>query len=269
MAINRIEFVGIAAGAAAIGSTLSAAAEAAAALDPVPENDPAITVSRVQLPRDGFGLPAYTAAPKNANAATPGVVVVQHIWGVDASIRDTVRRFAKAGFAAIAPELFARQHPPSGDGATDYKQFVPIVQKLKDSEVDGDLRAGALWLKGAHPQAKVGVTGFCMGGAIALRQAIANGDVFSADVAWYGRVAGLDPSKFHIPIGGNYGEKDDSIPAAGVRAFADALTVPHDIVEYPQAAHAFFDHTRSSWVQSAAEDAWARTIAFFTKYLNG
>ncbi|HET7814543.1 MAG TPA: dienelactone hydrolase family protein [Candidatus Baltobacteraceae bacterium] len=263
--LKRSEFVGTAAGAALAVPALAQAA--AAQLDPIPENNPDITVSRPTLDRDGFALPAYAAQPKNATAATPGVVVVLHIWGVDEQIRDTVRRFAKAGFAAIAPDLFARSHPPSGDGATDYTVFAPLAKALKQPEVDGDLRAAALWLKAAHPQSKIGVTGFCMGGAIALRQAIDNADVFSADAPWYGKVEGLDPAQIKIPLCGSYGGKDTGIPADGVHAFFNALSVPHEVVVYPQAGHAFFDHTRSSWVQSASEDAWNRVTAFFAKYL--
>ncbi|MFN2449918.1 MAG: dienelactone hydrolase family protein [Candidatus Baltobacteraceae bacterium] len=265
MSLKRNEFVGIAAGGAVLAGRLNASAEPS--LQAVPENDPSIVVSRVHLPRDGYALPAYAAQPKDANAATPGVVVVLHIWGVDESIRDTVRRFAKAGFAAIAPDLYARQNPPDGDASGDYKPFIPIAQALVPNQVDGDLRAGALWLKQAHPQSKVGVTGFCMGGAIALRQAVNSAHAFSGVAAWYGKVAGIDPAKIRIPVAGNYGEKDTGIPADEVRAFAGALTVPNDIVEYPAAGHGFFDRTRASWVPSAAADAWARTIAFFAKYL--
>lgn len=254
--INRSEFVGLAAGAAA-----------AAVLNPIPESDSSIAISRIRLDRGDTQLPAYLAQPANAGPDTPGVVIAMHIWGVDESMRDTARRFAKSGFAAIVPDLYGRANPPDGNSTSDYKVFAPFAQGLKADRVDGDLRAAAERLRELHPQGKVGVTGFCMGGAIALRQAVSNGDVFAADVAWYGKVADLDPKNIHIPIGGNYGGKDTGIPAEGVRAFADALTVPHDIVVYPEAGHAFFDHTRSSWVQSAAEDAWKRTIAFFTKYL--
>lgn len=106
-----------------------------------------------------------------------------------------------------------------------------------------------------------------MGGAIALRQAIDNADVFSADAAWYGKVADIDPAAIHMPIEGNYGERDTGIPADGVHAFQQELQVPNDIVVYANAGHAFFDDQRSSYVADVAEDAWRRTLAFFTKYL--
>ena len=250
--MNRGTFVGLAAGAV-IGHVL--------------ESDPGIEVQHVELRRPDTVMPAYYAQPRNARADTPGVVVVMHVWGVDDNIRDVVRRFAKAGFATIAPDLYARFGAPSGDGETDYTKFSPFAHKLQSAQVDGDLRAAALYLKTAHPQGKVGVTGFCMGGAIALRQAIDNDDVFDADAVWYGKVAGVDPTKIRMPLAGSYGEKDTGIPADEVRAFRKVLRAPNDIVIYPTSGHAFFDDTRGAYVEPAAVDSWRRVIAFFNKYL--
>lgn len=233
----------------------------------ISEDDPAIEVNRIELRRPDTLMPAYTAQPRNARPTTPGVVVVMHVWGVDEAIREVVRRFAKAGYAAIAPDLYSRFKAPSGDGEIDFTKFRPFAEKLQNAQVDSDLRAAALWLKTAHPQGKVGVTGFCMGGGIALRQAIDNDDVFVADAVWYGKVAGIDAARIRMPIVGNYGEKDTSIPADTVRAFRKVLRSPNDIAIYPTSGHAFFDDTRESYVPVAAEDAWRRTIAFFNKYL--
>jgi carboxymethylenebutenolidase len=190
-----------------------------------------------------------------------------HIWGVDDSIREVARGFAKSGFASVAPDLYARFGAPSGDGQRDYTKFTPFAQKLQREQVGGDLRAAALWLQSVHPKAKIGVTGFCMGGAIALRQAVDNAGVFAADAVWYGKPGDVDPSKIAMPFLGSYGKDDTSIPADSVRAFAQALHVPNDVKIYPGAGHAFFDRTRPSYVEAAASDSWQRTIAFFTKYL--
>jgi carboxymethylenebutenolidase len=263
--IKRSRFVGLAAGAVVGAATMTGAD--AQQLPPVPENDPAITVERIELRRPDTAIPAYVAQPRDAKSNTPGIVLAMHIWGVDESIREVVRRFAKAGFAAIAPDLYARFGAPSGDGVTDIATFRPYVQKLQNAQVDGDLRAAALWLKNANPQGKVGVAGFCMGGSIALRQAIDNDDVFAADAVWYGKVADMDASRIRMPIVGSYGEKDTSIPSETVRAFRKVLRSPNDIVVYPTAAHAFFDDRRASYVGPAAVDSWQRTIAFLNKYL--
>ncbi len=261
--IGRGTFVSLAAGAAA-GATLGSASAQSLR---VSQDDPAIHVENVDLARPDVALPAYAALPRDAAASTPGIVVVMHLWGVDESIREVVRGFAKSGFAAIAPNLYARSHAPSGDGAEDYTKFRPFAQQLQPAQVDGDLRAAALWLKARTSERKVGITGFCMGGAIALRQAIDNSDVFSADAVWYGKVEGIDPAKIRMPLLGSYGERDTSISADSVRAFEKALPGDRDVVIYPGAGHAFFDHTRPSYEAQAANDAWRRTIAFFTKYL--
>lgn len=235
----------------------------------VSEQDPAIEIQRVEIRRPDIAMPAYYVQPRGARATTPGVVVVMHAWGVDESIRDFCRRLAKAGYCAIAPDLFARYGAPGGDGESDFSKFRPYVEKLTaaPAQVDSDVRAAGLWLTSAHPSAKVAVLGFCMGGAIALRQAVVNEDVFAADAVFYGRVAGIDPTKVRMPIVGSYGERDNGIPADEVRAFRKVLRVPNDIVIYPTSGHAFMDDQRASYVAPAAQDAWRRTIAFFTKYL--
>lgn len=270
--VNRGAFVGFAASAAAgaaMGTGMTQEEYGKTHAPIVPEDDPTISVQHIDIRRPDIAMPAYYSQPRAARADTPGVVVIMHAWGVDTSIRDVVRRFAKAGYAAVAPDLFARYNAPSGDGQSDFSQFRPFVEKLvaAPAQVDGDIRATALWLKAQHPQGKIGVTGFCMGGAIALRQALSNDDIFSADAVWYGRVAGIDPTKIRMPIVGNYGERDTGIPADEVRAFRNVLRAPNDIVIYPTSGHAFFDDQRASYVAPAAQDAWRRTLAFFNKYL--
>jgi len=269
-AFDRRTFVGIAAAAAA-GVAAGARAGAADLGKPhpplVPENDPNIVTEHLTLRRPDIALPAYAAWPKRATATTPAVVVTMHIWGVDTSIRDVVRRYARLGYVAIAPDLYARGHEPSGDGVSDVSIFRPFSKALVASQVAGDLRAGALWCQAARPQAKVGITGFCMGGTLVLEQTVANADVFSAAAPFYGAVANVDPLKVRVPICGSWGGRDTSIPSDGVLAFGRALAVPHDIKIYPEAGHAFFDDQRGAYVASAAEDAWVRTVGFFRKYV--
>jgi carboxymethylenebutenolidase len=109
--------------------------------------------------------------------------------------------------------------------------------------------------------------GFCMGGHIALVVAAETKNRFAAVCPFYGSPDGVDPHAIAIPVCGSYGARDKGIPADEVRAFAASLTVPNDVRIYDEAGHAFFDDQRPSYVASAAADAWARTIAFFTKYL--
>lgn len=290
--VNRRAFVALSAAAAAGAATLTGARAQETNLGRVhpplvAEDDPAISAGWISLPRPDKAIRAYAAASKNAGPANPGVVVTMHIWGVDTSIRDVVRRLAKAGYAAIAPDLYDRLGAPSGDGATDYTPFGAIAAKLVDSQVDGDLNAGAEWIKRAHPRGKLGVMGFCMGGGITLRQSV-DSPVFSATNVFYGKVryaTGGPPGanegpitrmalayadEIRTPICGSFGERDTSIRGDDVRALArrlHALGIANDIKVYPQAGHAFFDDQRDSYVASAANDAWTRTLAFFAKYL--
>ena len=273
--LKRRVFVGIGAGAAAVSGSIAAAlAQAEGFGKPHPpivaENDPAIVVERPTL---ATGIPSYAAFPKNAAKTTPGIVIVQHIWGVDATIRDDVRRLAKEGFVAIAPLLFARENAPSGDGMTDFTVFRPYAAKLNAEQVNGDLAAAADWIRkragvaaNARPP-KVGITGFCMGGAIALRQVWQNPAPYDAAAIFYGAVKDQDVDRIKIPIEGNFGGRDTGPAPEEVRAFEAKLKVPHDIKIYDEAGHAFFDDTRSSYVASAASGAWTRTLAFFRKYL--
>lgn len=268
--LNRRVFVGLSAGAALAVSNASAASGAQFG-EPhrplVAEDDPSITVDRVDLKVADVTIPAYAASPKEGGPHTPSVVVIMHIWGMDSSIRDVVRRLAKAGFAAIAPDLYGRLNAPSGDGATDYTIFRGYAQRLDRKEWLGDVRAAVEWLKVKFPSTKTGIMGFCMGGHLLLIAISEEGALFAAAAPFYGAVAGIDPATIRVPVCGSYGGRDTGIPPPSVRAFAAALTVPNDLRIYDQAGHAFFDDERASYVASAAEDAWRRTIAFFTEYL--
>jgi carboxymethylenebutenolidase len=270
--LNRRAFVGLSAAATVAASTASAGAAEPLGRPHaplVPEDDPAIAVEHVELTLPDATIPGYAAWPAGAGPKTPSVVVIMAIWGVDTQLRDTVRRYAKAGFAAIAPDLYARFGAPSGDGATDYTIFRPYAQRLDRAQYAGDIRAAATWLAAKFPGTKTGITGFCMGGRVALLAAIDDGDVLVGVAPFYGPLKDVDPKALRVPACGSYGARDTSIPADGVREFAAALTVPNDFRIYDEAGHAFFDDTRPSYVASAAADAWKRAIAFFEKYLRG
>jgi len=269
--LNRRAFVGISAGATIAASARAVGQEELGRPHPplVSENDPAIATQHVVLQRGDATVPGYAAWPASAGPRTPSVVVIMHLWGVDSQIRDVVRRLAKAGFAAIAPDLYARVGAPSGDGATDYTIFRPYALKLERDVWLGDVRAAVQWLSAKFPGTTTGITGFCMGGKLALIAAFEEGELFSVVAPFYGDIAGLDPKALHIPLCGSYGGRDTGIPPDKVREFAAALAVPNDVRIYDEAGHAFFDDERPSYVASAAADAWTRTIACFNKYLAG
>jgi carboxymethylenebutenolidase len=247
----------------------------------VAEDDPAIVVSRPGLtPSAGGAIGSYAAVPRSLTPRTPGVVVTQAIWGVDAQLRDTVRRYAKAGFIAIAPQLYDRLGAPGGDGQNDFAPFAPIAGKMtQQGFVTTDLLAGHDWIRTQARDGSIGITGFCMGGGIALQQVI-DSKAYAAASIFYGSVRpgskSSDPttaatfdytSRITAPVMGSYGARDTSIKAEDVQAAFARLTSPHDVKIYAEAGHGFFDDTRSSYVPSAAADAWTRTLAWFHKYL--
>ncbi len=291
-AFNRRAFVGLSAGATAFASTIAGALAAGEDFGKphppiVAENDPAIAVGRPQIHNGSRTIDSYYASPKNAGPQTPAVVLVQHIWGVDATMRDVARRFAKEGYIAIIPDLFTGLGAPSGDGLTDYKVFVPFAQKLVDATVDSDVVAAANFIRagsGGKPQ-KIAVMGFCMGGAITLRQAVDSTSVFGAAAVFYGKVrydtnsnneGPITPmalayaDEIGMPLLGSWGARDTGILAADVNALDTRLKdlkKTRDIKIYDEAGHAFFDDTRASYVPGAAADAWSRTLAFFATHL--
>ena len=284
--LSRRGFVALGAGAAAAASSAAAAnAQSEGFGKPhapiVAEDDSMIVTSRPRLmPNAGGPILAYAAMPRMVTPRTPGIVVVQHIWGVDATIRDTVRRYAKNGFIAIAPELFGRLSAPSGDGMTDYQPFIAFATKMTaQGFVTTDILAAHDWIRTQARDAAVGITGFCMGGGIALQQII-DSKGYGACSMFYGSVRpgtkSDDPttpttfdftSRITTPLMGSFGARDTSIKPDDVRAMFARLTVPHDLKIYDEAGHAFFDDTRESYVPSAAADAWTRTLAWFKKYL--
>jgi carboxymethylenebutenolidase len=285
-AFKRRAFVGLGAGAAAVASSLGTTLAQTPADFGKPHppivalDDPSITAEHIALARPDVALDAYAAWPKNLSSATPGIVMVQHIWGVDSTIRDDVRRYAKAGYICIAANLYQRSNAPSGDGTSDINLFRPAASALTDDVVAGDLRAARNWILTRAPQAKIGITGFCMGGGIAIKQLIGTADYAAASI-FYGDVRPGTPrdapttsdtfayaAKITTPIRGNYGERDTSIAAADVREFFGSLRPPHELSIYPEAGHAFFDDTRASYVATAATDAWTKTLAWFRTYLS-
>jgi len=225
----------------------------------------------------GFKVPAYFAAPAG-KTNLPVVLVVQEIFGVHEYIADTCRRFAQAGYLAIAPELYARQGDPSK--YTDIgKMMAEVVAKVPDAQVMADLDGAVKWAtaQGGDP-AKVAITGFCWGGRIAWLYA-AQGPVKAA-VAWYGRVVGaqndLTPrnpidlaGQMRAPVLGLYGEKDGGIPLDTLDKMKAALAAgtpaakAAQFVVYPDTGHAFHADYRASYRQGPAQDGWTRCLAWF------
>ena len=227
---------------------------------------------------NGFKVPAYYAAPAG-KTGLPVILVIQEIFGVHEYIADTARRFAKAGFLAIAPELFARQGDPTQYGEMA-KLMTEVVSKVPDAQVMADLDGAVQWA-GANggDAAKMGITGFCWGGRITWLYA-AHSTSVKAGVARYGRLVGassaLTPKHpveiapiLNAPVLGLYGGQDGGIPLDTVDkmkmalASGSAAAKASQFVVYPDAPHAFHADYRPSYRKEAAEDGWQRAVAWF------
>ncbi|MFO0954777.1 MAG: dienelactone hydrolase family protein [Isosphaeraceae bacterium] len=224
--------------------------------------------------KDGT-IPAYRAMPATGGPF-PVVLVVQEIFGVHEHIKDICRRFAKLGYLAVAPELYARQGDVSK--LTDFPEILKIVSKVPDEQVMSDLDAAVAWAKGTGKAdtAKLGVTGFCWGGRIVWLYSAHNPGL-KAGVAWYGRVVGpndpLHPknpidlaAQLKAPVLGLYGGADTGIPNASVEQMRNALKAagkPSEIVLYPDTPHGFHADYRPSYRKDKAEDGWKRLLAWF------
>jgi carboxymethylenebutenolidase len=237
-----------------------------------------LTVGEVSFEVNGFKVPAYRAAPAG-RTGLPVVLVIQEIFGVHEYIADTARRFAKAGYLAIAPELYARQGDPSQYGEIAKLQ-AELVSKVPDAQVMADLDGAVQWA-GANggDVSKVGITGFCWGGRITWLYS-AHSPSVKAGVAWYGRLVGnasaLTPrhpvdvaGQLHGPVLGLYGGADTGIPLDTVEKMKAALAQgsaaakASEFVVYPDAPHAFHADYRPSFRQGPAEDGWKRALAWF------
>jgi carboxymethylenebutenolidase len=229
---------------------------------------------------DGFVFPAYVARPKTGKPA-PVIVVVHEIFGVHEWIKDMCRRFAKAGYYAIAPDLFARH----GDATkiADFKVlFQTIVAKAPDAQVLSDVDATFAWAGSHGGDARGrGITGFCWGGRIVWLYAEYSASL-DAGVAFYGRVVAdkteLQPANpidlvgdLKAPVLGQYGGKDKGITADDLAAMRGKLTelkkAPSTITVYPEADHGFMADYRPSYDPKAAAEAWKAALAWFRKYV--
>lgn len=260
-----------------LGAGYAAAAGTARAQTAVRTPSDGLTVGEISYEVNGFKVPAYRAAPAG-RTGLPVVLVIQEIFGVHEYIADTARRFARAGYLAIAPELYARQGDPAGYGEIAKLQ-AEVVSKVPDAQVMADLD-GALKWAAAHggDAGKAAITGFCWGGRITWLYA-AQGPV-KAGVAWYGRLVGssTDATPKHpvdvaanlkAPVLGLYGAADTGIPLdtvdkmKAVLANGSPAARASQFVVYPDAPHAFHADYRPSFRQGPAEDGWKRALAWF------
>ncbi len=234
----------------------------------------------LQLSVGGTLIPAYDARPERPGRY-PVVIVISGFTGNSEHQKDVVRRYGHAGYYAISPELYFRE---GGMQGKDFPQMAQISGKVTRAQYLGNIRAAADYAKQqtwARPD-RLGVTGFCGGGALTLHFGAEYPGV-AAVAPWYGHVKrtysdapGVDAlslaDRIKVPVLGLYGEADTGIPVADVKAMEAALKSKGnsnvEFVLYPGAPHAFFSDDRPQvYKKEAAEDAWKRCLAFFDKHL--
>jgi carboxymethylenebutenolidase len=240
--------------------------------------DEGLTAGEVKIPVADQTIPAYRAMP-NKGGPFPVALVVQEIFGVHEHIKDICRRFAKLGYLAIAPELYARQGDVSKLKTID--EIRPIVAKVPDAQVMSDLDACVEYATetGKGDVTRLGITGFCWGGRIVWLYA-AHSHRLKAGVAWYGRLVGEPSDSFpkhpidvaanlNAPVLGLYAGKDQGIPLDTVEKMREALKkskVPAQIVVYPEAQHGFHADYRPSYNEANAKDGWNKLQAWFKEH---
>ena len=237
-----------------------------------------IAGGQVKIPVSDGEMPAYASKPERPGPF-PVILVNEEIFGVHEHIKDLCRRLAKAGYLAVAPEIYARQGDLSK--MTDVNQIVSqVINKKPDAEMLSDLDAAVAWAgKNGGDLTRLGVTGFCRGGRNTWFYDAHNPQVKAA-VAWYGPIKGapsdIQPkvvsdiaADIHAPLLGLYGGQDTGINVNDVEAAAETARKAGKTVEihvYADAPHGFNADYRPSYKKADAEDGWARMLAWFKKY---
>jgi carboxymethylenebutenolidase len=234
-------------------------------------------IDEVTLDTADGPMAVYQAVPDGG--ARRAVIVIQEAFGVNDHIQDVARRFADAGYHAVAPAIFHR----AGGGTApydDFNQVLPLFEGLTDPGIVMDVEATIAHLHGAgFDDAAIGIVGFCMGGRVTFLVALEH--ALGASVGFYG--GGIVTARFpqfpalvdrvgdlQTPWLGLFGDEDGSIPVDDVerlRQELDGLDLPTEIVRYAGAEHGFHCDVLPSYNADAATDAWGRTLAWFETHL--
>ena len=266
-----------------LAGTFALAVQPIAAQTKITTDAKNLIAGEVKIPVAGGEMPAYRAMPDAKNKNFPVVLVIHEIFGVHEWIQDVTRRFAKLGYLAIAPSLYARQ----GD-VTQMKNVQEIIRnvvaKVPDAQVMADLDATVAYAaKNKGNTKKLSATGFCWGGRITWLYAAHNKNL-DAGAAWYGGLVPterapknpnqptfpIDAAKdLRVPVLGLYGGLDTGIPLDSVQQMQNELKKgksDSEIVVYPNADHGFLADYRPSFNKESAEDAWSKVQNWFKKH---
>jgi carboxymethylenebutenolidase len=212
---------------------------------------------------DGFKLGAYRADP----SGTPkgGIVVIQEIFGVNSHIRSVTDRYAKEGYAAIAPALFDRQQKDFQSGYSP-DEIANARKFIANPDWDAMLRDTQAAIDALKPAGPVAVVGFCMGGSIAFLSATRLSGIKAAVGYYGGAIAKNADEKPKVPVQLHFGETDQGIPLTDVEII-NKKRPEIEIHIYKDAGHGFSCDERGAYHKASAYIAWTRTQEFLKKNL--
>ena len=219
---------------------------------------------------DGQTVQGYLAEPAHSNGA-PAIVVIQEWWGLNDQIRGVADRLALAGFQALVPDLYR------GKSTVEQEEAHHLMTDLDFSDAASqDIRGAVQFLKARA--SKVGLTGFCIGGALTLL-ALTQSPEIDAGVTWYGcpPLDYIDASKITAPLQGHWATQDEFFKIDMIDALEAKLTAAKVDFEFHRylAHHAFANETAAGpgripatqYDAVWAQQAWDRTLHFFGKHL--
>src|SRR6476646_5964369 len=221
----------------------------------------------VEFQSNGGTTTGYLAVPSNGKG--PALVVIQEWWGLVEHIKDICDRFAAEGFVALAPDIYHGAIAKSPDEAGK------LMMALRIDQAEKDLKGAVDYLlaNAATTSNKVGIIGFCMGGALSLYAATKNSKV-GACVVFYGIHPNVKPDlpNLRAPVLGIYAERDGFVTPDVAHELERQLKALGKSIEmhiYPDVDHAFFNDTRPQvYNAKAAADAWRRTLDFLRTNLH-
>ncbi len=262
------ELTRIAGGAAAATILLSSIAAQAQARPQVAADDPRLTVREIDWePRPGRRYRGYNAAPRG-RGNLPVVLVIHENRGLNDHIRDVARRLAVAGFSAVAPDWLS----PAGGTPSDEDQARTMIGALDMAETVADGAASIRWLASSEGGSRrVGIVGFCWGGGMVNRLAVASGDALDAAVSFYGPApATTEAARVEAPLLIHLAERDERVNATALPWVAALRNAGKDVraINYHGVDHAFHNDTSAArYNRQAAERAWRTTLDFFRRHL--
>lgn len=217
---------------------------------------------------DGEPVSGYLARPRTGSGPFPAVVLIHEWWGLNDNIRAMARRFADAGYVALAVDLY------EGETAERPKRARALMEQAMErtGRLERNIEQAFYYLDVMPSTDRIGSVGWCFGGGWSLRTALMFPEELDASVIYYGELE-TDPDRLaslDVPILGLFGSEDSVVSTDTVREFEQALTElekPHEIHVYEGAGHAFANPSGENYESSTAARAWAETTGFLNRYL--